>query len=66
MAESEVRRMVALPRSVVEKFEAAYGEGRLSWGLSLLLDEFMKCHTLHPDDYAAIAAHALRNKIEDC
>lgn len=57
--------MVGLPRSEVEKFERAYGENRLSWVLSILLIEFNNAHALKPDDYAAIAARALVDKIED-
>lgn len=65
MADAETRRMVTLPRSEVEKFERAYGENRLSWVLSLMLAEFNKAHFIKPDDYAAIAAKNLVDKIED-
>lgn len=61
----EVRRSVQLPRSDVEWFEESYGEGKLAWVMGLLLCEFRKAHSLHPNDYAHIAAKELKSKIED-
>lgn len=65
MPSEEVRRMIGLPRSEVEKFESRYGEGRLSWILTLLLAEFNLVGTLTPNDYAHLAARILQTKIDD-
>lgn len=59
------RKMVSLSKDDVEWFERIYGGASLSWVLGELLTNFRHAHTLTPLDYAAIAAKALHEKVED-
>lgn len=59
------RKMIQLSTANVDWFERTYGGATLSWVLDELLGEFRVAHTHTPQEYAAIAAEALQEKIED-